>query len=823
MHFSSERRRTRWFILVVTWAIVAWLAVLDSLAVRDYVSMLDESSLLPADSLPLARSAPADFADAHTWVRYALAVEEGGPWRVRWTDIDNAPVGREVHWSSGLVHVIAAAGRLRSAFTHERLPRATEGALAWLNLPLFIGVVVFFSSWVARRAGAAAGVLIAFGMAGHRWFYDGFSPNYVDHHGLATAASFGVVLGVLFMGAGWMRDAHDAPSLLPASGTQARSAAILSAVCGGLGLWISAASVTPTIAIVGLGGATASWWLGPRMRRDGAEFNGELWRLWGRVGAGVALLAYLVEYAPNHFAMRLEVNHPLYALAWLGGAELVALLVERRVRRGRTPAWRLVLASLALAAPVIAIALGGARVFTPIDPGIARLHRAIEEFYNLPALVRALGGGTAWQFVIGFVLTVPVLLAVRSRQRDRLLVVFASIVVLPSVVMACWQVRWWLTASGPELCLLLVAVVSSFGARSLRARGIVVLVLSAFFIEQFAARIHVTRANVEARSVSPEDALQPMYRDAAVALRASSPDEKVVLLASPNASMAIGYFGRFETIASLYWENISGLEAAAAIFSSTTDDSARALMKARGVTHIAIVSTHDFLEDYLELARPQAIPGELSHTFGFRLLNERTFPRWLRPIPFRPRFPNAGQKALLFQVVTPEQNEFEAAWNLAVADVANGKSAEADSIFRQAILLAAPARAPELYQSAGLSAYQWGDHVLAIRLLNVAMSLRPSSNVDANIAWILATSADDRVRDGRAAFERAQRLARQRPDDQTSLDVFAAALAELGRYGDAATVAQRMLTIAQAKGDAAGAARAKERLAAYGAGRPWRQ
>ena len=110
LHFTSESRRVRWFTLAVAWAVIGWLGVVDTLAVRDYVSMLDESSILPAESLPLVRSAPADYADAHTWVRYALAVEEGGPWRTRWTDIDNAPVGREVHWSSGLVHIISSAG-----------------------------------------------------------------------------------------------------------------------------------------------------------------------------------------------------------------------------------------------------------------------------------------------------------------------------------------------------------------------------------------------------------------------------------------------------------------------------------------------------------------------------------------------------------------------------------------------------------------------------------------------------------------------------------------------------------------------------------------
>jgi tetratricopeptide (TPR) repeat protein len=215
----------------------------------------------------------------------------------------------------------------------------------------------------------------------------------------------------------------------------------------------------------------------------------------------------------------------------------------------------------------------------------------------------------------------------------------------------------------------------------------------------------------------------------------------------------------------------------------------------------------------------------LSRTFGYRLLNERVAPRWLRPIPFRPRFPNPGgdNRAALFEVVTPEQTDFEAAWNMAVAEVADGSSVESGGDFRRAISLAAPARSSELYQNAGRIAYQWGDHGLAVRLLDSAMSRHPSRAVAANIAWILATSRDDRVRNGRAALESAERLVREDPADQTSLDVFAAALAEMGRYADAVAVAQRMLSSAQASGNAAGEARAKERLAAYGAGRPWRQ
>jgi hypothetical protein len=103
-------RRARWPILSPAWMAVAWLAILDARAVRDYVSMLDESGTLPADSLPLRCPVLAPYGDTYTWVRYALAVHEGGPWRLRWTNIDNAPVGRAVYWNSAYVHLVGVAG-----------------------------------------------------------------------------------------------------------------------------------------------------------------------------------------------------------------------------------------------------------------------------------------------------------------------------------------------------------------------------------------------------------------------------------------------------------------------------------------------------------------------------------------------------------------------------------------------------------------------------------------------------------------------------------------------------------------------------------------
>ena len=334
VRLTTETARQRWLILSCVWALIAWLAVLDTRAISDYVALLDDSAVLSADSLRLQRTVPSDYADAQTWVRFALALDSSGAWRLRHTDIDNAPHGRAVHWNSAFAHLVALGGKVRRAATGESIASATERSLAWINLPLLLAAIVLFSALVARRFGAAAGTLIALGMLGHAQFYAGFAPNNVDHHGLLSAASLGVVLGVLFMGVGWWRPRSEEFSLLPDSQRAARVGVLVSAVCGAIGMWISAASVIPTIAFAGAAGLLATWWFGARVD-DGAQLDASLWQLWGRVGASLSLLFYFVEYAPHDIALRMEVNHPLYALAWLGGGELIALLAEWRIARVR--------------------------------------------------------------------------------------------------------------------------------------------------------------------------------------------------------------------------------------------------------------------------------------------------------------------------------------------------------------------------------------------------------------------------------------------------------------------------------------------------------
>ena len=92
-----------------------------------------------------------------------------------------------------------------------------------------------------------------------------------------------------------------------------------------------------------------------------SQMHPGVWRIWAWAGAGTALLLYALEYAPGPFPPRLEVNHPLYALSWLGIGECLFLLARWKHQDRRLSAPRLLHAALALlaAAALPALVLWG--------------------------------------------------------------------------------------------------------------------------------------------------------------------------------------------------------------------------------------------------------------------------------------------------------------------------------------------------------------------------------------------------------------------------------------------------------------------------------
>jgi tetratricopeptide (TPR) repeat protein len=869
MILTRESRRAWWLIMAGAWLVAVVFAVLHVQAMLGYTGMLDRAALRgPEPTTVMKHVVPTNYADAQTWVRYALTFENDVPWQVRYTYNDNAPAGRDVHWSSGFAHLVYAGGKLRQMFTHEPTSLAIERMLPWFNLPLFVVVMVGLSAWIGRRAGAGAGVLTALGFIGMEAFYSGFSPHYVDHHGILTAATFGVVMGAVLMGGGWWQaESESTAHLLPTSWEAARNAAILSGVAGGIGMWFSAASTIPAIALAGAGGLIATWFHGRSAQRDGAHFEADLWRLWGRVGAGTSALFYLIEYAPHHLGFRLEVNHPLYALAWLGGAEIVALLCEyslatKTVMR-RPPAWRFAWPLLAVLAAPLTIFFGGMKVFVVSDPFIAEIPKTVAEGMPINLIMKAYGNQALYQYVnwnvIPFILA-TVLLCLR-RQREKHLILFAALVAVAFFAMTLMQIRWASGASGPHLCLLVVvltallnnrkllvrsaasatllvggrfiaearqrvrlfrAAAGLFSHRNLRLRWLMVLIIvGACFVPPAVTRINFINRTVAARVPDRMDLQQLLYRDVAMLIRNSQPTGDITLLASPNGSCGIGYYGNFKTIGTLYWENYAGMRAAAEIFSASSEDKARELIKTHGITHLAMISEESFLKQFFKILNPTGTDDEFKKTFGYRLLVDMALPSWLRPIPYSPPGDIRSQnwRVILLQVVPP-QSDRDAYWHIALAQLALGESENTAKTFEAAIRLSPPAEQLSLCVTAANTCYNNGVPAAAARLYRAALTAGPNPTVACNLAWVLATCRDDGVRNGPEALAIAQSLDANDPTTQSAL---AAAFAELGNFAEAVNAATKALELIRPLGNKATESQFANRLETYKSGRPMRQ
>jgi tetratricopeptide (TPR) repeat protein len=784
-------------VLIGAGFLVLHASLIDIYLTRATATRLHDETL----SVPLQQISQGFAADGQTWIRHSLALAEGNTLRLRETDSDNAPAGREVHWNSGWAWWLVLMGKIRAALTGQPLPAALEQAARWANLPVLLLVLAGFSAWACRRHGATGAVVVALAVVGHRGFYEGFYPAYPDHHGIISATILGLALGAVFMGAGWWRARDEKSSgadhLLPASEAEALRAASLSAACGAAGLWISAASLVVPIALTGLAGMAVAVFAGRDLRAAGAVASPAVWRRWGRAGAAVSFLFYLLEYAPHHFAMRLEVNHPLYSLAWLGGGELVAgVLAWRQDAAVRRPAVLTVsLALLAVAAAPVAILWGGGAWFIPADPFMARLHAEIDEFQPLWMRMHHLGWladrDHAGLHLLPF-LAAGWLLTRRLAPAARALVIFTGAIALPATALGWWQTRWLLTASGTQIAFVLVLLGAWFSTwretvPSWRRSAAVVGVCALLYLP--APWILVKeRLLVESNhDVRPGEAMQLLYRDCAQRLRQDQPAGDIVLLASPNASTAIGYYGCFKTLGTLYWENHEGLREAAEIFSAFDDATAARRIRLRGITHVAMISDYSFLAEYFRILHPAAAPNDVRKTLGYRLLVEHRVPVWLRPIAYQmpPQFLRLKTQVFLF-AVDFNQPVPDALYQIGLFQLEAGDAARA----RESFAAAAAKNHPE---SAVL------------------------------FAWMLATSRDNASRDGPEALRLARFAVQALPADAKARGVLAAAFAENGRFPEANGAILNAIELAENSGDDELAARLKAQLAAYESGRPWRE
>lgn len=158
--------------------------------------------------------------------------------------------------------------------------------------------------------------------------------------------------------------------------------------------------------------------------------------------------------------------------------------------------------------------------------------------------------------------------------------------------------------------------------------------------------------------------------------------------------------------------------------------------------------------------------------------------------------------------------------NLGSAQLQQGKTDEAISELQQALRIE-PGSAPA-HNSLGNALLQKGNVTEAIAQFDKAIELAPADPwIKNNLAWLLATTPDSSLRNGRKAVE----LAKAATDAATEespilLHTLAAALAADGRFSEAADTAQRALLLANSESRTKLAAQLESEIKFYEAGQP---
>ena len=157
-----------------------------------------------------------------------------GAWRIRHMPDDNAPYGRDMHWSQFLLWWLVVLGLIVAFFTGLPLGAAIESAAVWCVVPLHILAIALPLS-LRKAFGTGACVLLAFGIGGFYPMASLFFAGQCDHHGIVTAF---LLCSILYFCAGcWKSSPNASNSWMIASG-----------VFLGAGLWL--ASLTLVVACV---------------------------------------------------------------------------------------------------------------------------------------------------------------------------------------------------------------------------------------------------------------------------------------------------------------------------------------------------------------------------------------------------------------------------------------------------------------------------------------------------------------------------------------------------------------------------------------------
>jgi hypothetical protein len=635
--------------------IAASIAVFIAVSAHCWISSVDAHAkhYQSADHQPLNGRVFLD-TDAYYWLAYANQLHLEDTWRIRRTDLDNVPYGRPVHWSQSIAWFLLGAGRIVRAISGDPIRESIEAGAMYMQPVLFLCFLLPLGWFIYRRVGLLAALLWMLIMATQQHIQDTFHPLKPDHHSLHLFFMAGSLILIIIGGMGWVSKKEDSDQAswigtvtIPQKAF-ARRCFLLSAVLGGLGIWSGA-----TVQIFGVGLIIIAGMLLTILMPTGSEsdqtdmtYDPTAWKIWGRVGAAVSLIMYWVEYGFTIPAMRLEVNHPLYALSWLCAGEWMARLSSIRMADRRvTPIEVSQLTLLgfgALLLPLLLIA-GPPEWHAMRDDLMRRMHDYILEFNSLSL---ATGGKTLnslWSafLLLPFFMMGAIWLAspARSRIEEWAALWFSFILTFSYFLLGHMQIRW-LPAFG-MMSAWLTALTMSVLWRSVRSHWLgrilygvlVVLIIGQPVI--WTSKLHRQFQSMKSGDAVHMNVLVPLlHRDMAARIGERLESHDLRIMADAELAGPLHYYAGARSVSSLYWENMDGLHEAAAFMTDTTGTRAADIARTRGLTHILIPNNVHYARMHLYIRKGQYSDEAAWHTLAGRLLSHpQRWPDWVHLNP----------------------------------------------------------------------------------------------------------------------------------------------------------------------------------------------
>lgn len=581
------------------------------------------------------------------WIMQTQGMLARHTWHLHHVDYDNAPEGREVSTGSPYRWWLGFVAWTAHAATGQPVGREVEFAAEWADAILRLLLLAVVAVYAARRFGTLAAAGLSLALVGVFPLAATFLPGHPQDGGLTLAVALGSILPLLA-----------ALGDTTADRTQVRRDFLVAGMIGGLGLWVDVGSEATVLAGIALGGLAAT--LLRRRAENGAEEPEILpWRRWALGGAAMTLLAYALDgfYTPAA-GLRLSLIHPLDGLAWLGAGELLARLEARRQGLRTTRKWRslavLVLAIIAILIPVWLAVRQWHDLFAP-TPSADRLTRLFEGAVagNFGTWVQHEGFGlVTLAILLPLALIVPAIwLAVKTpvaATRRALLIALGPLVV--ALPLAYFRLSWWGLVDATLLAVL--ALAASVSTRQSSRRWAFWTWFGAITAGVVPGLMLLAPSLASIDTVTPSEVEALVERDLAQWLVNRAGPGRAVVLASPEISAALSYYGGIRAVGSPYPENRDGFAATLRIFGTSSQDEAQALVQRRGVTHLVLLSWDTSLETFVRTQMTKSDEALLT------MLHKWRPPRWLRPIPYAmPQIAGfEGQSATIFEVVDLQEN-----------------------------------------------------------------------------------------------------------------------------------------------------------------------